>query len=428
MLDPTIIQNEPDRVRSAIANKRENPGKADVDRWLELRKGERSLIQEVETLRAQQNRASKEIGQRKRSGEDAAELLELMGKLKAELVSLEQNLQSARDEMESIALWFPNIPHADVPVGPEESHNQLIRTWKDPAIFDFEPQPHWDLIDTLGLQSTEASGRLAGSGFSLLLGDLARLQRALISFMLDMHIADGWTEVAPPVLSRTEPMIGTGQIPKLADDMYRIDRDDLFLIPTAEVPITNILAGQILSEKELPLGFTGHTRCFRREAGAAGKDTRGLIRVHEFSKVELVKFVSPDRSYEELESLVGQAEKVLQALEIPYRLLLLSTEGMSFAGSKTYDLEIWAPGVERWLEVSSCTNFEDFQTRRIGIRFRPTSGGKPRFVHTLNGSAIALPRLLIALIENGQQADGSIRLPEAIRSRMGGQEFLKGRT
>ena len=318
---------------------------------------------------------------------------------------------------------MPNVPHASVPVGADASGNVVVRSFGVPRTFDFKPKPHFEIGDQLKLFDFERAARMTGAGFPLYLGQGARLERALINYMLDLHITEhGYREMAPPFVVNRAAMTGTGQLPKLKDDMYHAEVDDLWLIPTAEVPVTNYYLGEIIPDP-LPIKFCAYTPCFRREAGSAGRETRGLIRVHQFDKVEMVKFVEPSTSYDELESLVKDAEDVLQRLELPYRVLQLCSGDMSFAAAKCYDIELWAPGHNGWLEVSSCSNFEDFQARRAGIRYR-NAEGKPAFVHTLNGSGVALARLVVAILENGQQEDGSVLLPKAIWPYMGGRERL----
>jgi seryl-tRNA synthetase len=347
-----------------------------------------------------------------------------MRRLGSDISEMDARIQAIEAEVSSILLTIPNIPHSSAPVGADAEGNTFVRSHGEPRTFDFEPKPHWDLGQRLGLFDLERAARMSGSGFPLYTGVGARLQRALIQFMLDVHSQEhGYTEILPPLMCNEEATRGTGQLPKLADEMYFIPSDGLYLIPTGEVPVTNIYREEII-EQALPLFFTTHTPCFRREAGAAGRDTRGLIRVHQFDKVEMVKFVEPETSYDELEKLLLDAEDILQRLGLPYRVIELCTGDLSFAAAKCYDIELWAPGHDGWLEVSSCSNFEDFQARRANIRYRGADG-KPRFVHTLNGSGVALARLYVAILENGQLADGSVVLPEAIRPYMGGMERIE---
>ena len=420
MLDRKFIRLNPDLVRRAISDKRES---ADIDAFLALDEEHLALLREVEDLKAERNEASESINKMKQSGEDASAAItatrELSGKIK-ELDGRRLEIEAALRETQ---LAIPNVPHESVPVGTEED-NVFVRSWGEPAADDFVRKPHWEIAEELGIMDTVRGAKVAGSGFPLLLGDGARLQRALVNFMLDLHREDGFREVAPPLLVNSAAATGTGQLPKAADQMYHAEIDDLWLIPTSEVPVTNIYAGEILEAEQLPIYFTAYTPCFRREAGAHGKDTRGLLRVHQFDKVEMVKFVTPETSYDELEALVAQAEKVLRRLELPYRVMTLATGDLSFAAAKCYDLEIWSAGVQRWLEISSCSNFEDFQARRAGIRYRPGKGEKPVFLHTLNGSGVALARLIAALLENGQTQTGMVRVPAALQPYLGGQEFL----
>lgn len=423
MLDPRLIRANPDIVRQGIRNKKEN--EVALDEFLRVDQLWRGMLAEADQLKALRNTVSEQIAKMKKAGEDASAEISRMRDVSDRIKEMDGQIRELEDHLQRILLGIPNLPHESVPVGQDDKDNVTVREWGTPREFDFKPRPHWDLAKDLGMVDFERGSRISGSGFILYTGLGARLERALINFMLDLHTAKhGYTEVFPPVLVNRNSMIGTGQIPKLEFDMYRLPDDDLFLIPTAEVPVTNVYREEILEGDQLPIYLTAYSPCFRREAGAAGKDTRGLLRVHEFNKVELVKFTKPETSYEELEKLVRDAEEVLQALTLPYRVRLLCTGDMSFASAKTYDLELWAPGVEQWLEVSSCSNFEDFQARRANIRFRREAGAKPEFVHTLNGSGVALPRLVVAIMENYQQADGSITVPDALRSYMGGIEVI----
>ena len=421
MLDRKFIRQESEALRQAIAAKRES---ADLDAYLEMDKQLLSLIAQVEELQAERNRASAAINEMKKSGEDASSAIAKTRELSQRTKELEQQQSELEEKLRELQLNFPNIPSSDVPRGGEED-NVLIREWGEPITeSDFEIKPHWDIGEELGLLDLARGAKVAGSGFPLLTGDGARFQRALINFMLDLHREAGFTELIPPLLVNSESATGTGQLPKLEDDMYHCPIDDLWLIPTSEVPVTNMFAGEILGPSDLPRYYSAYTPCFRREAGAHGKDTRGLLRVHQFDKVEMVKFVRPETSEEEHESLLVQAEKVLQALELPYRVMLLASGDLSFAAAKCYDLEIWSPGVGRWLEVSSVSNYTDFQARRAGIRFRPGEREKPQFVHTLNGSGVALARLVAALLETGLTPLGRVKIPEVLRPYMGGQEFI----
>jgi seryl-tRNA synthetase len=417
MLDIKRIRENADAFRQGLASKKADPAR--VSDLLRQDEERRNLLTEVEELKSRRNTVSKEIGSMKREGRDTTDLESSMRELGGRISALDAAARRASDALGALLLTLPNIPHPDVPVGHDESANRVVRSWGEPRSFDFEPKDHLDLGESLGILDLARATRLSSSGFPLLVGAGSRLQRALIQFMLDLHVDEhGYTEVWPPVLCNSAAMTGTGQLPKMAEDMYRVVDEDLWLAPTAEVPVTNIYREEVI-ERDLPVYLTAYSACFRREAGAAGKDTRGMIRVHQFDKVEMVKFVEPDSSYAELESLVANAEDVLQRLELPYRVLELCTGDLSFAAAKCYDIELWAPGAKRWLEVSSCSNFEDFQARRASIRYR-NRDGKMMFVHTLNGSGVALPRLVIAILENGQQSDGSVVLPRALEPYMNG--------
>jgi len=422
MLDINFIRNNPDKVKQAIALKHENA--ASIDQLLEVDTQRRSMIHACEQLKSKRNEKSKEVSDLKKKGQDASQIIEETKKIGDDIKSSEEKLKELDTQIINLMLRIPNIPAADVPIGKDEKDNVVVKSWGQRKTFDFTPLPHWELGSILNILDTERASKISGSGFILLKGLGARLERALFSFMLDVHTRDhGYTELFPPFLVTRTTMTGTGQLPKLEEDMYRTAADDLFLVPTAEVPVTNIHRDEILSYKDLPICYTAYTPCFRREAGSYGKDTRGIIRVHQFNKVELVKLVKPETSYHELESLLGNAERILQLLGLEYRVAKLSTGDMSFAAAKCYDIEVWAPGVNKFLEVSSCSNFEDFQARRINIRFRDEDG-KLRFVHTLNGSGLALPRTVIALLETYQQKDGSIVIPDILQPYMGGIKVI----
>ena len=417
MLDRKYIRQEPDLVRQAILDKNES---ADIDRFLELEGSRRETLNQVETLKAERNEASEAIGRAKKAGEDAEAAVTAMREVNARIKELDAALAGVEDELTAVESRFPNLPDEDVPRGGEEN-NELMRTWGDAPDFDFEPKAHWDLAGDLGLMHTEAAAAMSGSGFSLLTGPLARLERALINWFLDVHVSEqGYTEINAPYLVRDQAVFGTGQLPKLADDMYQTTVDGLWLIPTAEVSITNFHRDQILEADQVPRKYVGFSPCFRREAGSAGKDTRGILRVHQFHKVEMVRFAKPGDSEAELEQLVADATVLLERLELPYRVLKLASGDLSFAAAKCYDLEVYSAGVGQWLEVSSCSNFRDFQARRANIRVRGEGKGKPSFVHTLNGSGLALPRVIIAIVENYQTSDGTIIVPEVLRPYMGG--------
>jgi len=417
MLDIKRIRENADEVKAGLASRGADP--AMIDSVLELDRERRLLLAEVEEKKGERNRISKQIGQLKRNGEDTTEIQRQTRELGAKIASLDQSVKDIEARLRETLLAIPNVPGKTTPVGKSDADNRVLRQEGEKRRFDFEPRGHVELGEKLGIMDFPRATRMTGAGFPLLVGLGARLQRALIQFMLDLHVdKHGYTELLPPTLVNSASMTGTGQLPKMRDDMYHLPDDDLWMIPTAEVPVTNYYREEII-ESPLPVYLTAYTPCFRREAGAAGKDTRGMIRVHQFDKVEMVKFVEPETSYDELEKLLDNAEDVLRRLGLTYRILELCTGDISFAAAKCYDIELWAPGQNDWLEVSSCSNFEDFQARRAKIRYRDADG-KPHFVHTLNGSGVALPRLVVAILENGQQEDGSIVLPEAIVPYMGG--------
>ncbi len=420
MLDLKFIRENPDAVKDGLKRQFDN---SDIDYILRLDAERRDLIRESEALKAQRNEASAEIGRKKKAGESADDAIARMRQVGQEISDLDDRLRETEAKLNEALSWVPNLPHESVPVGEDESANQFVREWGEKPSRDFQVLPHWEIGEKLGILDLEAAARVSGSGFYMLKGLGARLVRALINYMIDVHTADGFLEIWPPVVVRHDTMFGTGQLPKMADDMYYIERDEMYLVPTAEVPVTNIHRGEILKYTDLPLNMVAFTPCFRREAGAAGKDTRGMIRVHQFEKVELVKIVEPEKSYDDLESLVAQAEKILQGLQIPYRVMLLATGDLSFASAKTYDLELWAAGVEKYLEISSISNFEAFQARRMNTRFRDAEN-KINFPHTLNGSGLALARLVPAILENFQNADGTVTVPEALRPYMGGIDTI----
>jgi seryl-tRNA synthetase len=419
MIDIKRLRQEPDAVRAALGRRLDSSLDAAVSDLLALDAERRALLTRVETLKAQRNSASDEVARRKKAGQPADELLAALKSSSEEVKSLDAQVRTIDERLEHELLRVPNLPHAGVPDG-DASANRVVRTWGDAPSFSFEPRPHWDLGAALGLFDLARGAKLAGSGFPLFTGLGARLVRSLASFMLDLHTREhGYTEVAPPLLVNRDSLLGTGQLPKFEEDLYRTADDDFFLIPTAEVPVTNIYRDEILEASALPIDMVAFTPCFRREAGAHGKDTRGLIRVHEFDKVELVRLVPPEASDAEHERLTGHAEKVLQLLGIPYRVLELAAGDTGFAAARTFDLEVWAAGIGTWLEASSASTFSDFQARRANIRYRPAPGARPEFVHTLNASGVAFPRTIIALLENNQQADGSVRVPEALVPYLG---------
>ncbi|MGB2805850.1 MAG: serine--tRNA ligase [Candidatus Zixiibacteriota bacterium] len=423
MLDLKFIRENADVVREAVKNKGE---KADLYLLLNLDQKRRSLLQQGDELKHQRNVVSERIARMKKEKEDASQEIADMRKVSDQIGALDQELRESEEKINDLLLTVPNVPHESVPVGMDEDSNVEIRSWGEQHKFDFEPRPHWELGQILGILDLPKAAKVAGTGFLVLTGKGARLQRALINFMLDLHTKKhGYTEILPPFVANRTSMTGTGQLPKLADDMYHVERDDLFLIPTAEVPVTNLHREENLKEEDLPICYTAYTACFRREAGAYGKDTRGMIRVHQFDKVEMVKFVKPEDSYDELESLLKDAEQVLQLLNLPYRVRILCTGDLSFAAAKCYDIEVWCSGLGNYQEVSSCSNFVDFQARRMALRYRPKGGGKLQYVHTLNGSGVALPRTMIAIMENYQTEKGTIIIPEVLRPYMDGMEEIE---
>jgi len=420
MLDIRLIREEPEAVKAGLARKFDE---SNIDDILGLDEQRREIIRQVEALKAERNKASAEIAKKKKAKEPADDAIAAMREVGQKIAGLDQELRELEATLHEKLSWLPNIPHESVPVGKTEESNEFVREWGEKPQKDFKVLPHWEIGPKLGVLDLEAAARVSGSGFYLLKGVGARLMRALSNYMLDVHTADGYVEIFPPVVVNEATMFGTGQLPKMAEDMYYIEKDGMYLIPTAEVPVTNIHRGEILSQAELPIKMVAFTPCFRREAGAAGKDTRGMIRVHQFEKVELVQIVEPEKSYEALEGLVVQAEKILQGLKIPYRLMVLATGDLSFASAKTYDLELWSAGVEKYLEISSVSNFESFQARRMNTRFRD-SEKKRHFPHTLNGSGLALARLIPAILENYQNSDGTVTIPEVLWPYMGGLEKI----
>ncbi len=425
MLDPQLLRNDLERVVAGLA-RRGYP--LDREHYAALESRRKELQSRTESLQHERNTRSKSIGQAKARGEDIQPLLEEVGALGDELKASLGELENIRGELEHLALDIPNLPAEEVPDGDDESDNVLVRQWGEPTELSFEPRDHVEIGEGLGGMGFEAAARLSGSRFVVLAGDLARLHRALAQFMLAMHIDQhGYREVYVPYLVLAEAMRGTGQLPKFAEDAFHIDDDPArYLIPTAEVPVTNLVADQIVEAGSLPLKYVAHTPCFRREAGNYGKDTRGMIRQHQFDKVELVQICLPDESEDCHEALTGHAEAVLSALGLPYRVMLLCAGDMGFAARKTYDLEVWLPAQGTYREISSCSNFGDFQARRMQARFRNPETGKPELLHTINGSGLAVGRTLVAVLENYQQRDGSVVIPEALRPWMGGQELLKG--
>ena len=422
MLDPRLLRTDLDRVAANLARR---GVRLDTAEFLALEEGRRSAQLRVEQLRNERNVRSKGIGKAKAQGTDIAPLLAEVEHLGAALATAEAELQAVQGQLDELQLGLPNLLDDSVPEGCDESSNQELRRWGTPREFGFQPLDHVDLGARLGLDF-EAAGRIAGARFAVMRGPLARLQRALIQFMLDTHTGEhGYTEAYVPYLANAASLQGTGQLPKFAADLFAVDgAQGLYLIPTAEVPLTNLARERILEARELPLKLTAHTPCFRSEAGSYGKDTRGMIRQHQFEKVEIVQIVPPADSGAALEALTGHAEAILQRLDLPYRVMALCAGDIGFGSAKTYDLEVWLPGQGRYREISSCSNFRDFQARRMGARWRNPETGKPELVHTLNGSGVAAGRALVAVMENGQQADGSIRIPDVLRRYMGGMESI----
>jgi len=419
VIDIKRIRQDPEAFRAQLLRRGDAALGAAVDRILELDYSHRRLLTEVEQLKAGRNSASQEVARRKQAGEPADDLLATLKTASDRIKALDDEVRQCQAELQDALLTIPNPPLPEVPEG-DESDNVVVRTWGRPPAFDFEPKPHWELAESLGILDLPRGATIAGSGFPVFVGLGARLVRALANFMLDLHTGEhGYIEVSPPVLANRDALTGTGQLPKFEDDLYRMEGDDLFLIPTAEVPLTNLHRGEILDGARLPLGYVAFTPCFRREAGAHGKDTRGLIRVHQFDKVELVRFCRAEDAPAQHALLTGHAEAVLQRLKIPYRVVALAAGDTGFSSASTLDLEVWASGVGTWLEASSSSTFTDFQGRRANIRYRPEPKSKPEFVHTLNASGVAFPRTIIALLENNQTADGEVLLPESLVPYMG---------
>lgn len=417
MLDIKFLRDNPEKVEQALQNR----GAAmSLDEFLGREKERRELLAEVEVLKNKRNTVSQEISKKKKAGENADDMIFEMREVGDRIGVIDTRVKETEAALAAILMNIPNVPHQSVPVGKDEQDNPEIRRWGTPREFAFEPKPHWEIGEKLGILDFERGGKVTGARFTFYKGLGSRLERSLINFMLDLHTKEhGYTEFFPPFIVNEASMIGTGQLPKFAQDMFKLEGLDYYLIPTAEVPITNLHRQEILDAKELPLNYTAYSACFRAEAGAAGRDTRGLIRQHQFNKVEMVKFCLPEESYNELEKLTLNAEKVLQLLGLPHRTILLCTGDMGFCSAKTYDLEVWLPSFNTYREISSCSNFEDFQARRAEIKFRREPKAKPEFVHTLNGSGVAIGRTVAAILENYQQEDGSVMIPELLRPYMG---------
>lgn len=423
MLDIKRIRKDPELVKTQLAKRHGDFG---IDDVLALDEKRRNILVKVEEMKAKQNQVSKEIPKMKKEGKDASQLLKEMKELSEEVKKLDGEVKEIDNELKNALLRIPNIPNEKVSVGKTDEDNVEVRKWGEPTKFDFEPKAHWDLGVNLDIFDFERASKITGARFTVFKDKGALLERALINFMLDLHTVDqDYTEIAPPFMVNRDSMTGTGQLPKFEIDAFSIPSKDYFLVPTAEVPVTNLHRDEILTEEMLPVYYTAYTPCFRQEAGSAGRDTRGLIRNHQFDKVELVKFVKPEGSYDELDKLTNDAEEVLKKLGLPYRVVLLCSGDLGFSSAMTYDIEVWMPSYNRYVEISSCSNFEDFQARRANIRFRRSDTGKPEFVHTLNGSGLAVGRASAAIVENYQQEDGSILIPEALRPYMRGLEVIK---
>lgn len=422
MLDIRRIRANSDEVVKALEKRH---GNFPIDKVLELDESRRKLLVQVEEMKAEQNKASKEVPMLKKEGKDTTELFARMKELSDKVKELDVQVKDIDEALKDYLLQIPNTPHDSVVEGRSDEDNVEMRRWGNPREFSFEVKPHWDLGTDLGILDFERASKISGARFSLFRGLGAKLERAITAFMLDLHTNEhGYTEMATPFMVNRDSMVGTGQLPKFEEDMFHIPAKDFFLVPTAEVPLTNMLRDEIVEEKQLPIYYTAYTPCFRLEAGSAGRDTRGLIRNHQFDKVEMVKFSTPDKSYEELETLTNNAEEVLKRLNIPHRVVMLSTGDLGFSSAKTYDVEVWMPSYGRYVEISSCSNFEDFQARRANLRFR-NENGKVEYLHTLNGSGLAVGRTFAAILENFQQEDGSIIIPEVLRPYLGGLETIK---
>ena len=423
MLDQKRIRNNPDEIRQSLIKRNEST--ENLDKFLQLDEKRRNMLTELEKVKNYRNTKSEEIARLKREGKDADSQISEMKKVSDNVKSMESDVSGVEDELNLVQMSIPNVPHPTVPLGKSDDDNVEVRRWSEPTKFDFQPQAHWDIGDNLGILDFATASKVTGSRFVFLKGQACRMELALINFMMEMHTKKhGYVQVFPPYMVHRHSMEGTGQLPKFEEDAYKVEGTDYFLIPTAEVPVTNMYREQILDKSDLPIYNVAYSACFRSEAGSAGRDTRGLVRQHQFNKVEMVKVVEPEKSYEELEKLVNEAEDVLQALGIPYRVVNISTADLGFTAAKKYDLEVWMPSYDRYVEISSCSNCEDFQARRANIKYRPGRGQKTRYVHTLNGSGVAIGRTMAAILENYQQADGSVVIPEALRSYMGGVDRI----
>jgi len=417
MLDLKFVRSNPDAVQGALA-KRGSP--VSLDDFLSLDEQRRDKLFVVEQMKSRRNVVSEEIGRLKKAGKETKDMVLEMRELSQQIKERDEEIKAIEEKLQNILLNIPNIPHESVPVGNGEADNPVVRTWGEPRKFDFTPKPHWEIGEALDIIDFERGGKVTGARFSFYKGFGSRLERSVISFMMDLHSSEhNYVEIFPPFMVNRDSMVGTGQLPKFAEDMFKIENTDYYLIPTAEVPVTNLYRNEILDGEKLPIYHCAYSACFRAEAGAAGRDTRGLIRQHQFNKVELVKFCRPEQSYDELEKLTSNAERVLQLLGLPYRVVVLCTGDLGFSSAKTYDIEVWLPSYRDYKEISSCSNFEDYQARRAGIRFR-NQKGKVELVHTLNGSGLAVGRTVAAILENCQESDGTVTIPEVLRPYMGG--------
>ena len=417
MLDMKFVRENPELVEKAMKNRNMD---MNLDEFLTLEKQRREILQQVETLKSERNSVSQEISKMKKSGENADDKILAMRALGEKIAEDDKELKEIEQKLKDIILTIPNMPADDVPIGKDDSDNPVVRKWSEPTKFSFEPKAHWDVGEGLGILDFERAAKVTGARFTFYKGLGSRLERAVYNFMLDVHTQEhGYTEIFPPYIVNKDSMLGTGQLPKFAEDMFKLEGMDYYLIPTAEVPVTNYHRGEILSVDQLPICYAAYSACFRAEAGSAGRDTRGLIRQHQFNKVELVKFTKPEESWSELDKLTSDAEDILKRLELPYRVVRLCTGDIGFSSATTYDLEVWLPAANCYREISSCSNFLDFQARRANIRFRRDAKSKPEFVHTLNGSGVAVGRTVAAILENYQQADGSVVVPEVLRPYMG---------
>lgn len=422
MLDLKFVRQNKELVEDSLRRRNVNRS---LDSFMEIDEKRRAALGKMEEMKAKNNAVSKEVGQRKKTGAATDDLMAEMKQLKGSIKEAEEAVRTLEEALKKELLYIPNVPHESVPTGKDDGDNLEVRRWGEPRTFAFEPLPHWEIGENLKILDAERAGKVTGTRFTFYRGKGAKLERAIINFFLDIHTGQhGYEEVFPPFMANSASMTGTGQLPKFAEDMFHVEGTDYYLIPTAEVPVTNFYRDEILDNEILPQYFTAYSACFRAEAGAAGRDTRGLIRQHQFNKVELVKFVRPEDSYAELETLTGNAEHVLQLLELPYRVVTLSSGDLGFSSAKTYDIEVWLPSFHCYREISSCSNFEDFQARRANIRFRRDGKSKPEFVHTLNGSGVAIGRTVAAVLENYQTKDGNVKIPQVLRPYMGGAEYL----